>query len=75
MKPTPHLDAWIIDLEKFLRAEPGRIAALGRHLFGDTKLAQVKVSEWLARKNNPNGEHVLAISAWLKKQQRRRSVR
>jgi hypothetical protein len=67
---TPRMDAWIANLQRELRPR-GRKTALARFLADasgkSVNVMQIRIIEWLKRKNNPNGETVLAISEWLER--------
>jgi hypothetical protein len=65
-KPTPRTDALMRRLASYCAGERGRQSKLARHLYpADAKAGIIRVSEWITRKKNPNGETTLAIQEWL----------
>ena len=67
MKPAPRTDALMRRLKRFLASERGRQTALARFLNpAQPQDALTRISEWIHRRKNPNGETTLAILEWLR---------
>lgn len=66
-KPQSLMPGFIADLADFLHAKRGRISSLARYL----GTHQQHVSAWVANKQEPSGENVLQIMAWLEEERRR----
>jgi len=60
-KPAPLLPALLAELRAFAKAKKGRINALAAEL----GTAQPTVSAWLNGHQEPGGESVLQLAAWL----------
>ena len=70
---TPHFDSWRNELERALsdRGSKTRLALyLAHNDLAKLNSYKVAISKTLATKIIPDGEFVLAINAWLKKQKR-----
>ncbi len=65
-KPTPRTDALMRRLARYLAAARGRQTLLARIVCPrDVKTGIIRISEWIHRRKNPNGETTLAIQEWL----------
>jgi len=65
-KPTPRTDVLMRRLARWIEAELGRQNLLARTLYPhDVKMGSIRISEWIHRRKNPNGETTLAIQEWL----------
>ena len=71
MKPTPHIDRWRAETLRHL-SDRGRKAELALYLssqYGRTQRSwQCSLTDVLGGRQIPNGELVLAITAWLQQQ-------
>jgi hypothetical protein len=65
-KPTPRTDALMRRLARYFAAERGRQTQLA-HIINpaNVKLGLIRLSEWIHRRKNPNGETTLTIQEWL----------
>lgn len=66
MKSTPRTDALMRRLQRALKKEHGLHAALAAHLYPDRQRdGATRLSGWIAGRQCPNGEIVLAILEWM----------
>lgn len=62
-KPAALLPVLLADLRTFTKAKKGRVNALA----ADLQTAQPTVSAWLNGHQEPGGESVLQLAAWLER--------
>jgi hypothetical protein len=65
-RPTPRTDALMRRLDRALKKEYGRHAALAAYLYPQRpRDGATRLSEWVGRRRTPNGEALLGILEWL----------